>query len=38
MRKAPKGSTMHPLDERINRIIAMVKAKGGSRYWCRTEE
>ncbi|MEY3309140.1 MAG: hypothetical protein RLZZ413_3178, partial [Pseudomonadota bacterium] len=24
MRKAPKGSTMHPLDERINRIIAMV--------------
>jgi IS5 family transposase len=27
MRKAPKGSPLHPLDERINRIIAMVRAK-----------
>jgi len=27
MRKAPKGGTLHPLDERANRIIAMVKAK-----------
>ena len=27
MRKAPKGGTMHPLDARINRIIASVRAK-----------
>lgn len=27
MRKAPKGAKLHPLDERINRIIAMVRAK-----------
>jgi IS5 family transposase len=27
MRKAPKGGTLHPLDERANRIIAMVRAK-----------
>ena len=27
MRKAPKGSPLHPLDARINRIIAMVRAK-----------
>ena len=27
MRKAPKGGKLHPLDERINRIIAMVRAK-----------
>jgi IS5 family transposase len=27
MRKAPKGSPLHPLDERINRIIARVRAK-----------
>jgi IS5 family transposase len=27
MRKAPKGSPLHPVDERINRIIAMVRAK-----------
>ena len=27
MRKAPKGSPLHPLDERINRIIAMVRAR-----------
>lgn len=27
MRKAPKGGTLHPEDERINRIIAMVRAK-----------
>ncbi len=27
MRKAPKGGALHPLDERINRIIAMVRAK-----------
>ncbi len=27
MRKAPKGSPPHPLDERINRLIAMVRAK-----------
>ena len=27
MRKAPKGRTLHPLDERANRIIAMVRAK-----------
>ena len=27
MRKAPKGSDLHPLDARINRIIAMVRAK-----------
>lgn len=27
MRKAPKGGPLHPLDERINRIIAMVRAK-----------
>ena len=26
MRKAPKGSPLHPLDERINRVIAMVWA------------
>ena len=27
MRKAPEGGTLHPLDERANRIIAMVRAK-----------
>lgn len=27
MRKAPKGGKLHRLDERINRIIAMVRAK-----------
>lgn len=27
MRKAPKGSPLHPIDEQINRIIAMVRAK-----------
>lgn len=27
MRKAPKGGRMHPLDERANRIIAMVRAR-----------
>lgn len=27
MRKAPKGGKLHPEDERINRIIAMVRAK-----------
>ena len=27
MRKAPKGGDMHPLDTRINRIIASVRAK-----------
>jgi IS5 family transposase len=27
MRKAPKGRDLHPLDARINRIIAMVRAK-----------
>jgi IS5 family transposase len=27
MRKAPKGDKLHPLDERINRVIAMVRAK-----------
>ena len=33
MRKAPKGSALHPLDERINRIIAMVGAKVEHPYW-----
>ena len=27
MRKAPKGSPLHPLDEQINHIIAKVRAK-----------
>ena len=27
MRKAPKGGKLHPEDERVNRIIAMVRAK-----------
>jgi transposase, IS5 family len=27
MRKAPKGAPLHPLDERINRIIAVVRAR-----------
>ena len=27
LRKAPKGSPLHPLDERANRIIAMVRAR-----------
>jgi IS5 family transposase len=27
MRKAPKGGALHPLDEDINRIIAMVRAR-----------
>ena len=27
MRKAPKGSKLHPVDERINRIIAKVRAR-----------
>jgi transposase, IS5 family len=27
MRKAPKGGKLHPLDERINRVIAMVRAR-----------
>ena len=27
MRKAPKGSGLHPVDVQINRVIAMVRAK-----------
>jgi len=27
LRKAPNGGTLHPLDERANRIIAIVRAK-----------
>ena len=27
MRKVPKGGQLHPLDERANRIIAMVRAR-----------
>jgi transposase, IS5 family len=27
MRKAPKGGKLHPIDERINRIIAMVRTR-----------
>jgi len=27
MRKAPKGGKLHPLDERANHIIAMVRAR-----------
>jgi len=27
MRKAPKGGKLYPIDEKINRIIAMVRAK-----------
>ena len=27
MRKAPKGGKLDPLDERINRVISMVRAK-----------
>ena len=27
MHKAPKGGKLHPLDERANRVIAMVRAK-----------
>jgi IS5 family transposase len=27
MRKVPKGSDLHPIDARVNRIIAMVRAK-----------
>ena len=27
MRKAPKGSPLHPVDAQINRVIAMVRAK-----------
>ena len=27
MRKAPKGSDLHPVDARINRITAMVRAR-----------
>lgn len=27
MRKAPKGGKLHPLDERINRVIAMMRAR-----------
>lgn len=27
MRKAPKGSPLHPIDAQINRIIAMVRAR-----------
>ncbi|SDD11386.1 Transposase DDE domain-containing protein [Ruegeria marina] len=27
MRKAPKGGKLDPIDEKINRIIAMVRAK-----------
>ena len=27
LRKAPKGSPLHPVDAQINRIIAMVRAK-----------
>ena len=26
-RKAPKGGALHPLNERINRVIAMVRAR-----------
>lgn len=29
LRKAPKGGTLHPLDERANRVIAMVRARVG---------
>jgi IS5 family transposase len=27
MRKAPRGSPLHPVDAQINRIIAMVRAR-----------
>jgi IS5 family transposase len=27
MRKAPKGAPLHPLDARLNRLIAMIRAK-----------
>ena len=27
MRKAPKGSPLHPLDAQINRVIGMVRAR-----------
>ena len=27
MKKAPKGGALHPADKRINRIIAMVRAR-----------
>ena len=27
MRKAPKGASLHPTDERINRIIASLRAR-----------
>ncbi|MCX7298789.1 MAG: transposase, partial [Rhodobacterales bacterium] len=27
LRRAPVGGALHPLDDRINRIIAMVRAK-----------
>ena len=27
LRKAPKGNPLHPLVERINRVIAMVRAR-----------
>ena len=27
LRKAPKGGKLHPVDDRINRIIAMVRAR-----------
>jgi len=27
MRKAPKGGKLHPIDERINRVISMLRAK-----------
>ena len=29
MRKAPKGGRLHPDDEKINRIIAIVRARAG---------
>jgi transposase, IS5 family len=27
MRQAPKGAPLHPLDERINRLIAIIRAQ-----------
>jgi len=27
MRKAPRGGRLHPVDEQINRLIAMVRAR-----------
>ena len=33
MRKAPKGSGLHPIDEDINRIIAKVRARVEHPFW-----